>query len=266
MSKEYNYVSVAELAEADDPSLVWRVPLPDYAPTEQIMVNVHRLGRLAHLGGMESLRIDGYVGDITQVTPEVDAVDDQGTATATVKGSISKPETFKTSLSRFDDAELPYDYEWTSGKVSLNIAELDERVARRTKLRDPKEWSRQIDKALRGGVRTNSWESLVSKAPSDYKWSGVPFLTGVGLGTVLRSATKGQLGVGDAGSAAMLLSSYGLVLRHLSFKLFRMGEFRGRFSDKKHTLIPGPPLDRYLVLNLLSRTQPVVKPKGTTTG
>jgi hypothetical protein len=178
MSKDPTYIPASELADTDDPSLIWRVSLPDYAPAEQILVNVNRLGRLAWLGGMESLRVDSYVGDVTQMTPEVDAVDTQGTATATMKGSISKAETHKTGVSGFNDPDVPYDYEWTRGKVSLNVAEIDERVAQKSTLRDPKEWSKQIDRALRTGVRESSWKSLVSKAPQEYKLNGVSFLAG----------------------------------------------------------------------------------------
>lgn len=98
---EKSYVPASQLADMDHPSIVWRVALPDYAPAENIMVNVDRLSRLARLGGMESLRIASYSGDTTQVTAEVGQVDDHGTATAMMKGSVSRAETQKRKFVYF---------------------------------------------------------------------------------------------------------------------------------------------------------------------
>jgi|GEM_PF-6760410 len=47
MSRESDYIPVSELANADHPSLAWRVSLPEYAPSDQILVNVKRLSKLA---------------------------------------------------------------------------------------------------------------------------------------------------------------------------------------------------------------------------
>jgi len=262
VSRESAYVPVSVLAEADDSSLIWRLALPEYAPSEQIMVNVKRLGRLAHLGGMESLRVDGYAGDTTQVAPQVTSVDGQGAATAAAEGSVAKAETHKAGTSGFADPEIPYDYEWTRGAISLNVAELDERVGRRSKLRDPKEWSKQIDRALRAGIRDSSWESLVGKAPLSYKLNGLPF-----FGSYAAGATITALAVHSGGTQIFETFVgtdlfYCLLYRPLSNK-FLLRQRQLQHKDMKHTLVPGPPLDRYLAVNALSRTLPIVKPRSS---
>lgn len=253
MSKEAAYVPVSELSDLEHSRVIWRAALPDYAPAENILVNVDRLSRLASLGGMESLRITGYSGDTTQVTPEAGSVNQQGVATAVLKGSVSKAETHKANASAFEDAELPYEYQWTKGRIALNLSEIDERVARKSDLRDPKQWSKQLDRALRSGVRDSSWESLI--AGSTNKTAGLYALAGVITGNVILDGLDPDKLVPDSAQSYVI---YALLMHHGFYKL---GGLRAGFSDRKHALMLGVPLDRYLALNATSRALPLVKAK-----
>jgi len=250
MSKESAYISASELGEIEHPRIVWRVALPDYAPAENILVNVDRLNRLAWLGGMESLRVSSYSGDTTQVSAEAGDINEQGAATAIMKGSVTKAKTYKTAVDNSSEGFLTSGLAWTKGKVQLNITEIDEKVLRKSNLRDPKEWSRQLDKALRPAVRESSWHSLTGKASNI---TLTPFL--LALFSAANLPFDG-LSIGLLKDDLTALAVYNLIV------LPGVDKLQGReLSERKQTLIPGYPLDRYLAVNVLSRTSPLIKAK-----
>ena len=225
--------------------------MPDYAPAESVLVNVDRISRLAFLGGMESLRIDSYAGDTTQVIPETDSVYEKGIATASLKGVISRAETQKSDALTPGALEVPEEYRWSRGTVSLNISEIDERVGTKGHLRDPKEWSRQLDKALRAGIRESSWSSLISAS----RFKSMPaVILGTGIFT--------NAGVyGDRGTELAAYTAAGYTITSL-FALHVIHKWRGHdvsYRDCKHSIMPGLPLDRFFAVNALSRTRSLIK-------
>jgi len=255
MSKNTAYIPASDLTDLEHPRIVWRLALPDYAPAENILVNVDRLNKLAYLGGMESLRIAAYDGDATQVSPEVNSVDQQGAATATMKGSVSKAKTYKADASTFenDSVAVAYDYQWAKGTVALNVPGIDEAVARKSHLRDPKQWSRQLDKALRAGVRESSWESLISKSTNKSQLIQV-----AGILTVINIMFDGL------NSDKLISDDLRIYPRFLAINYIINKIAGNNFSDRKHSLIVGLGLDRYFAVDAATRLFPIIKDRKPT--
>lgn len=250
------FVPLAAMGDLEQERVIWRANLPDYAPSENITINLDKLARLARLGGMESIRVESYVGDTTQIVPEVNSVDQHGVASASKKASISKAKTLKTEVGGALDIEVPYDYRWQLGKISLNIAEIDERVAQKGNLRDADAWSKELDKALRKGMVKNSWDSLVVGPPISGK---VKPLSDLSLVT-LTAAILGRSGPELAAGVAQSYIALSLVGDHLLSKVTGILPEDVKFSDRKHTLMRGFALDRHMAVRTLASYGRIAKP------
>jgi hypothetical protein len=247
-SRESSYIPVPELGDLEESRLIWRVNLPDYAPAENILVNVDRINKLAWLGGMESLRVSSYDGNTTQVSAEIGGIDNNGTATAVMKGAVAKAKTFEVDNAA-QSASLQR-YGWSKNRVNLNIPEIDERVARSTNLRDPNEWSKQLNKALKPAIRESSWQSLIQQSSSKMT---IPLAVGINtpfyellkvFGSQIQFNALGIYALSAFVMSPLLGHRYGIPVR-----------------EQKHTLVPGFPIDRYLAVSAFSRVNPLIKAK-----
>ncbi len=254
MEKESAYIPASELSNSGYGRVFWRVSWPDYAPVENILVNVDRLDRLAKLGGMRLLLISSHIGKITQISPEIDSVDKSGVASAAVKGSLSVAKTYKIAKLDPDDRRIPYESQWSDAMVSLNIAEIDERISRMGKLRDPQAWASQLNKDLKAGIRKAAWKSLVSDATRKYMPLVVLAFENAFYGLVaLRTGTTFEPSLAEE-IGGYPLFSYAVSLSHNSY--YGITPLHRPF---KYSLIPNPAIDRYIALNGLSRVLPLVK-------
>lgn len=103
MSK--NLVPVTELpfAEgdiiigADDPvaNCFWNFELPPTLDAERIVIDMTRLQRVQKIGAVVSNVVSSYQGDVTKVTPGINGIQGDGTATASNSASVQQAERTK---------------------------------------------------------------------------------------------------------------------------------------------------------------------------
>jgi len=136
------FIPASDLAGYETERVRWDVELPPYAPAEGIGINIGRLGRLAHGGGFNHITVVNYAGETTEVAPNVDNVNMQGSATASMRASIKK-----APLADMQAAGNPstlaqdyYEYYWPNGTLKLNLSEITNKLSSSKKsgaLRDP---------------------------------------------------------------------------------------------------------------------------------
>lgn len=255
MKSSSTFIPLSELDGYSDEQLSWRVPLPEYVPTESIGVNVNRLKWLSHLGGIGHLRIDTQDGDQTTYQPEITGIDTSGSATAGMKvvkqkASLSAAETSPNSTDR---AIVRYsEYQWGDGHITLNATEMAATVLNKTRdsditVRQPDVWSRVIDKGLRKGI---------SKVTEEQLLRGVTLLSKVGLGLVSMNVL-GAVGIfpdADLIPVGLLSSLY--VQGIQSYLAWTDGL---PISERRLSLIPGYQIDRLTVVKGLNRAQKLVR-------
>jgi len=127
MATEKGFVPLSEMEGYSDDHLAWRVPLPEYVPSDSIGLNVIRLKHLARLDGLGHLRIDSYDGERTVYQAELSSVDAQGNATAGMK-TVKRVESLSSSqlnphLSGLRPKALS-EYRWGNGQITVNMTEL----------------------------------------------------------------------------------------------------------------------------------------------
>jgi len=97
MIAEKGFVPLSEMEDYSDDHLAWRVPLPEYVPSDAIGLNVIRLKHLARLGGLGHLRVDTYDGERSVYQAELSGIDSQGNATAGMK-TVKQVESLANTL------------------------------------------------------------------------------------------------------------------------------------------------------------------------
>ncbi len=257
MSRE-NYIPASEVADYPHDNLSWLVNLPDYAPARHLGINVNRLGKLAHLGGFDHLYIAGHSGEVTQAAPVMTSVDEHGQATAGMGGAIVKARVLESHVypdlipGTWDD--LLHAYRWPDGRLSLNMNEIDSRVAEAGDLRSSKVWAKNLNRALKKGTREITRKHLWAERSGREKYAfAAPWLMpSYSLMQTLALENPDYLMYGGVywmgglvavhGITGMIAKSHGLPLK-----------------ERRKSLFPGIQLDRILAVEALSRTAPLVK-------
>ena len=260
-----NFTPVSELAEYDDGRISWGLTLPEYAPVDQIGVNIKRLGRLARLGGFNSLKINGYRGDITSVSPEINDVDESGQATAGMRASVTKAPLQKSGVEKPDLYEEEfYEYFWPNGTISVNVAAVDERVAEKRGLRSGSVWADEINSAVKLGIRDSTSRHLLENPPSYIK---AKLATEPLLDTfVFYYIYNKFMGVGPDVSFTDYLLFFGATSGTISSTIYAamyaaMPSIRDRPSvnERRFSLFCGVHFDRAIAVNGLSRALPLAR-------
>lgn len=247
-----NYVPLSELSDYEDRRLIWRVELPPYAPAEQIGINTRRLGKLARLGGLESLRVATYAGETTKVTPGIDSVDEFGQATASMSAAETKADLQQNNLSSFEDIEIPYEYQWQKGSILINSSELDYRIGEKGKLRDPQAWAKELNEALKLGIKGASEKSLIEKVPL-YEKMRTPTL--LGIFAVMDTLIDRKYNLNTFEHELTSLEFYQIFVVPMLDRILRHAPIR----ERKLSLIPGLPIDRLFAVEGLSSALPLAK-------
>ena len=262
MSVSGSYIPVSELAELEHPEFAWRVALPEYAPADDILVNADRIRMLARLGGMRSIAINSYSGDITKTTvPNIASIDDHGTAAASRSVAISVAETQHAQASKGNN--YLYEYFWADGNIALNVAEIEERVAQRGNLRSPKFWSKQIDSALRQGIKCSGQASLIENVPRQDVRIKLPLLTGLTAAAILFTGViteqYADQSVTTPAVVATALTVPAIADHLLNKYVTQLYDEKPKLKDMKLAWMPPFPFDRYLAMRALTKILPVVK-------
>lgn len=254
-----NFIPISELQEFEGRRIVWNLVLPDYAPSERIGVNIQRLGRIARIGGFNSLTIDSFIGETSSIDLEPDSVDKHGQATA-----VSKVSAVKAKIQRVDIGEPNPEYEddreyvWPDGVISLNLPELDERVAQDGSVRGADNWSKHLNEALKQGVNSATINHLI-EAPTTLNKSRL--VTKPLGGAAIAYAAQEVGGYGDASFEEyflMFLAINGTVESTMGAVLDKMFH-NWPISERRFSLICGMQFDRAILVSGISRTLPLVK-------
>ena len=248
---------LSELDGYSSEKLAWRVALPDYVPADWIGINIPKVEKLAHIAGLGHLRIVS-AGDegSTQYQASVVGGDAQGNAVAGKSSAINKAELLDTDVNRPDGiSDALYEYSWGDGTISINSAELTDRIVRGRigdgSLRSGRAWSHQLDRAVRRGIRQTAKDQLISNVPgAKAVILGFATAVGVGFGAVFDHAnwysyprSIASFWTGFQASAAIeAKGNHGLPL-----------------SEMRLSLIPSYQVDRLAVVQGLTRASRLIK-------
>jgi len=242
-----------------------QIPFPSWVDTEKMGVNLLKTERLMNIGGIKHIRVVGDVnGERTVSMPVSLGIAPDGSQYA---GMIGAKETTKSlSLeSKAEGGRLTFrNAEWTTAVVHLNLEEIQRQIdEKKGNLRKADSWIPYLDSALRWGIRKAGTEHLLSHFTT---WQKV-FIFWVNINSGVLQASK--IGVFDiiarlqphAPSLEYLLINYSL-----NFVIWTgLESFLYGFEDKsgkgyRLSIFPGYEIDRATILQVLSRTNKLVKP------
>jgi len=135
----HQIVPLLDIAEYTDNVRLMKLDLPG-VPVEDLNVDVTRLNRAMHWGGIGLLAIGSYEGEGTEYTATNVAMGPDGSLVGTgtkiaKKAKISSPQS--------QDIARSADYRWRNTAIYFNSTALDEREA------DPNVQTKALDRALR---------------------------------------------------------------------------------------------------------------------
>jgi hypothetical protein len=130
------------------------LPLEPYVPSDEIDINLGRIARAARIGHLNSLTFSRY-SEQTSVTPGVDSLGEDGSATASFSANASTPPRADSSLDRGN----PSLYKKGQGTIKINLGHED---LNEVNLREAKPWAQYLDIATSEGLRACSNRKLLS--------------------------------------------------------------------------------------------------------
>ena len=231
--------------------------IPDYAQPERILFNTRRIGRMAALGGFHGdVLISGYHGETTEYTPGITGQGADGSAFASMIGSVKKAPLADVGSAGFDPlGHIQHDL-----RLRVNTAELTDRLERQhANVRDPHSWARHLDQALGEGLRHAAWAHMARKNPPNFEVAISLIFGGALMSAPLFDALKnspswtiGALSLGYAGTAFVnnLGVIQGLLQRHNDMSALR---------DGCYSMVPMWHIDRAAAVSVGTRLGKLVK-------
>lgn len=215
------------------------LPMEPYVPGTEINVNLGRIARSAHLGRLGSIAFRRY-SEQTQVTPGVDSVSEDGSATASFSASASKTPRIDSTIEPYRML-LPVANKGT-GVIKINMGHKDMDDAR---LRDAEPWAHFLDRATSEGLRGCAKSKLLSR----------PAIRAVayGLGSIPIGLTALNYGV----ETSTLQYAQGVGFWSVVVGVIA----RTRGSTGEFTALPMLPLDRMGLAQIYTRTRKFVETK-----
>lgn len=155
------YTSLANIPgqyEDDQAAFTWDFDLPPSVDTERIELNVLKIKQIQKIAHFSSSHVIGYQGETTQITPGINGINNNGTATASRSISVIKAQTQKSNLEdEFNDARFMLSHGTTETTHRLNKAEI---VARVVDLKSQKgidsnhAWAKELNTVLNDSIRS----------------------------------------------------------------------------------------------------------------
>ncbi len=235
--------------------------LPGWVNTDQIGVNMALIHRLTHLAGIYPLIVTGSNSlETTSLVPEITGVDSQGSASASFKAAKTLVPTHNYRLSEGDDF-LTHDRRWSAGLITINNAEITQRIRDDNRfqgdIRSSKAWSYYLNQTIKDGIN-NLGSNFLVKGLDRGDWMANLTVYGLAVSFICSSAFLMNV----EGYLTNMLGGFyvGLKLPTLLSEILNLAsnphQHRERFS-----LLPGPQIDRSLVLRAYSYLSgPIVKP------
>jgi hypothetical protein len=239
------------------------IPFPSWVETENIGVNLPKTERLMNIGGIKHLRVVGEVnGERTVSMPQSIGVAPDGSKYAGMLGAKEASKSMSLESNIQKTGMIFRNAEWTSTVLHLNLEEIQRQIEeKKGNLRKADSWTPHLDNALRQGVRQAGNEYLLTHFSGIQKffiiWSNLSIA--FGSSTILGTVTESKPII-----PAVVSLSFNVML---SFALWTLAEsfFYGRENGKEGSgyrvsLFPGYEIDRAAILQVLSRTNKLVKP------
>lgn len=227
--------------------------LPPYAEPDRIYLDLGRTARIARVGRLESVNIMPFSQREEVISPDISGFHDYSNeTTASAAGTASKTKT-RRSLSNIREDDID-SFARVNATIQINTAHPD---IENKSARDPIVWAHGIDLGLREGLRNASRKHMVNNRDFfDYTIGGMwaALLTK----DITQFYTDGQINNDNVQNLATTLAYVGIT--ELLITTIRKQRNGGKF-DPEWTLIPCLPLDRVAAVQVMSRTQKLVKAK-----
>lgn len=265
MSLEAKLTPISRVHEESDRIRV-AIPFPSWVESHRIGMDVSRTERLMNWGGISSLQVIGDPdGQRTAVMPITVGSTRSGARFAGM--GAAKESTSLESLQSNMDGNHRWAFrnaEWTSTKITLNLPEMQRMIdEKKGSLRKPESWTPNIDKALRRGIRKSGTEHLLTHfTPSQVLlnlWINVnnSLLSSAHL-SIYDFLARAQPRVPDIRS--LIFDTVFNFTFWSTMESFRYGIDTGKGTGYRISLFPGWEIDRAAGLQVLSRTQKLVRP------
>lgn len=240
------------------------VVFPDWFQANKIGVSPHRVHRLMNIGGISRMTIGSLVQENTTTDSiSVQSLNSDGSLTAgRVRSETSVAPHSWTNFSDHDHGMFQNTV-WTRSDIRINLPTIQRKIQSEDQaVSRPEAWIPKLDHSIRSSIRASGINHLLRGLDSYRKMMGAISLVD---GWVL-DACDASLGDALVGLWNPHLSTPGELAGALAWNMvwwngvsalgskLRKDEFGHRFS-----LFPGYEVDRALILQGVSRIQPVLK-------
>jgi ribosomal protein L22 len=249
MSEIDRYIPIADI---QTPRIRTQIDLP-YHLEDRIGLNTKYLQTLIQIAGIKHVRISTENTKTPETKVSITGINNDGSAIAG-KAKAESISTHSQSLQP-DNPKLTSskNYSWPSLNIVLNPNEtrdqlLDSSGNNYSELKNPNNWSREINKAIKNAIRNAGRKNLVETTPTllDGMWIA-------GLGFSLTPFLSSQFP-----DPHNILFHYGMRYFSQTFVIFTENFQKG--EGYRLSLIAGYELDRFALLQAYSRLKPVVVP------
>lgn len=236
MAKSEKFIPIDE---ASTERVKFALDLPQYLDRNKIRSHAERIQSLMGLGGIKNLQVETFEADRVSASPLIVGRDSEGGGYA---GKIGSPTKSNTIESNGVIGENQVDV-----RVGVDVQALAAKISNEG-LKSEAVWAREIDRLVLQGIRAGSTESLLKKNVSFDLVTKSPVF---GFATLLSATSNG---FSEVVSPDDLLIRYSglLPITYLSNK-YLYG------NAQRASLVWGPQVDRWAILQARTRIQHVVK-------
>lgn len=249
----FEVVPLSRLNNLETEGYAFHIQLPDYAPSEELGLDIGRLNRIKRWTGFGHLILNTYAGDTTEATPVVASLAPDGSATAGSKFSTEEADLYDTDMTKCTWAHNQFpEYCRPSGLVKLNTNEILQRLSTDTKtpgaLRDPQAWADQLNSSLTDGVLSLAKQNLYLRHSIADKIMSFYFAAASAI--VCRNYP-----------AEIPAYTVGMSLVHQTLGRPLMARNRyGLSGERMLSVFPGVSLDRLLITTGLLKASKLIRP------
>ena len=247
---EKGFYPLSKIEEEEMPNLKFDLNLPEYVDKDRIGINLKGIYQMCRVGGIRTLYVAGQSGETSSYTPTIVGRSEDGTGYAGKTGIAKKVPTYSSSYEKAT-GNLPFQAKWIDAQVQLNLTEMSDRIQ---VVRSTREWSGELNEALRNGISENGQSHLLFGPDSIDK---LRFGVAMGVGAIVGSDESLPSGVGSAVGIAIVNAFFnvGDNRRYWREQAWQSGEsdpFRWSFFN-------GIQLDRVAALRGLAKVRTLVK-------
>lgn len=219
-----------------------------YAPTDQVAVDLGRIARIAKIGRLNEVEIGQYHEQDETYQPTVSGLDDNGTATASQSG-LRRAQLDRSKIEDVEGVKSIMLRGHTDIKINFAHPDISE-----SNPRDPKNWSKVIDLAIKDALKVSSARQLFTSSPLVRSWV-------ISLSS-FRTATSGDV---FAQIPKEVIFNAGMLVfcSLLEYLLINMNNRSGVYTDEKYeklmkkispeySIVPFLPIDRFLAVTALT--------------